>query len=180
MHPWKALFQAGIALHGRGCCEGLLARSKCWPIRENHDLGSFRPSCEKWEIKKKPLWCFGFFSLLCLGYRRGTSHRSLMLSPSVHVPLPLGTHCPSCHTSKHRQRFGCLSSCSVSFFTWCIPSGSAGRSNPLAGTSLGGSRPSQRRGAACLSCLPLAACCFLQQSAGASLCRRAPISLRDA
>lgn len=107
MHSWKALFQAGMAPHGRGCCEGLLARSECRLIGENHDLGSFRPTCEKWEIKNHFGWVC--FSLSCLGYRSGTSHRSLLcMCPCPWVSAAL-------HASAD-GRFGCLSSCLVSFF----------------------------------------------------------------
>lgn len=67
MHFWKALFQVGMALHGRGCCEGLLACSKHRLIGENHDLGSFRPSCEKWEIKKNHFGGLFFLSPFVFG-----------------------------------------------------------------------------------------------------------------
>lgn len=56
-----------MALHGRGCCEGLLACSKHRLIGENHDLGSFRPSCEKWEIKKKHFGGLFFLSPFVFG-----------------------------------------------------------------------------------------------------------------
>ena len=153
MHSWKALFQVGMALHGRGCCEGLLACSERRLIGENRDRGSFRASCEKREIKK-PLWLFlglFFFPLLCLGCRSGTSHKvTPVLSPSVHVPLPLGIRCPSCHTSQHRREIWVPVFLFGEFFHQDIPSGRAGRSHPPAGTSLCGSLP----------LLP-AACCLL-------------------